>query len=191
MLKRMCAGLLALVMLLVGCAFAEDTSASLPPTEPDAIAELVEEAMGVYAWFTIWPLGGDLEEPMEEGVSEFYRVLDDRYDTRLKLAGFALNYFSLEIVTGLFDRGMYQEKDGVLYVTDRFDIADENISSVSYETTAQGEGWIEYRANVTYQAGTSDEHVRAYDYRYEQTENGWVFTQFAFYWEGERSNLDG
>ena len=35
MLKRMCAGLLALVMLLVGCAFAEDTSASLPPTEPD------------------------------------------------------------------------------------------------------------------------------------------------------------
>ena len=187
----MCAGLLALVMLLVGCAFAEDTSASLPPTEPDAIAELVEEAMGVYAWFTIWPLGGDLEEPMEEGVSEFYRVLDDRYDTRLKLAEFALNYFSLEIVTELFDRGLYQERDGVLYVSDRFDIADENISSVSYETTAQGDGWIEYRANVTYQAGTSDEHVRAYDYRYEQTDNGWVFTQFAFYWEGERSNLDG
>ena len=175
-MKRMCAGLLALVMLLVGCAFAEDTSASLPPTEPDAIAELVEEAMGVYAWFTIWPLGGDLE---------------DRYDTRLKLAGFALNYFSLEIVTELFDRGLYQEKDGVLYVSDRFDIADENISSVSYEAADQGDGWIEYRANVTYQAGTSDEHVRAYDYRYEQTENGWVFTQFAFYWEGERSNLDG
>ena len=191
MMKRICAGLLALIMLLAGCAFAEAASGSRPPTEPDAVAELVEEAMGVYAWFTIWPLGGDLEEPMEEGVSEFYRVLDDRYDTRLKLAGFALNYFSLEIVTGLFDRGMYQEKDGVLYVTDRFDIADENISSVSYETTAQGEGWIEYRANVTYQAGTDDERVRTYDYCYEQTENGWVFTQFAFYWEGEQSNLDG
>ena len=187
----MCAGLLALVMLLVGCVFAENASANLPPTEPDEIAELVEEAMGVYAWFTLWPLGGDLEEPMEEGVSEFYRVLDDRYDTRLKLAEFALKYFSLEIVTELFDRGLYQEKDGILYVTDRFDITDENISSVVYEVASQGDGWIEYHANVTYQAGTSDEHVRAYDYRYEQTENGWAFTQFAFYWEGERSNLDG
>lgn len=191
MLKRMCAALLVLALLAAGFAWAEGPADELPPTEPDAIAEKIEEAMGVYAWFTLWPLGGDLNEPLEEGVSEYYRVLDDRYDTRLKLAEFALNYFSLEIVTELFDRGMYQEKDGVLYVTDRFDIADENISSVTYELTEQGEDYALYRANVTYQAGTPEEHVRAYDYRCERNEYGWVFTQFAFYWEGERSEEDG
>lgn len=189
-LARLCACLAALLLALMPCAQAQEADFS-PPTQPEEIAEWIEEAMGVYAWFTIWPLAGDLEQPLEEGVSEFYRVLDERYDTRLKLAEFALQYFSMEIVTGLFDRGLYQEAEGVLYVSDRFCIADENISAVTFELAEQGEDWIVYRANVSYLEGTDEAHVRAYDYRCEQTGGQWVFTEFAFYWEGEWSFLDG
>lgn len=128
---------------------------------------------------------------MEEGASEYYRVLDERYNTRLKLAEFALGYFSMEIVTELFDRGLYEERDGVLYVSDRFEIIDENISSVEYEVAAQGEGWIEYLARVFYLSGTDDAYTRDCIYRCELDEGRWIFTQFDFYWERERYSLYG
>ena len=191
MIRRMVALLTALVIAGLCVSRASAREEAFPPTQPEEIAEWIEEAMGVYAWFSIWPLGGDLEEPMEEGASEFYRVLDERYDTRLKLAEFALEYFSMEIVTGLFDRGLYEERDGVLYVSDRFEIIDENISSVEYEVTAQGEGWIEYLARVSYLSGTDDAYTRECAYRCELTDGRWVFTQFDFYWERERNSQYG
>lgn len=196
-LKRgLCARLLCCLMALalLTCALPAraEEGEPFPPTQPEAIADLIEEAMGVYAWFTIWPLGGDLEQPMQEGVSEYYLVLDDRYNTRLELAGFALEYFSMEIVTRLFDRGLYREQDGLLYVSDRFSIMDENISYAAYHLTEEGEDFAAYQATVHYLEGTDEEYTRTYDYRLERTEEGqWVFTQFAFYWEGEWSNLDG
>ena len=191
MIRKTVALLTALILagLCAGGACAREES--FPPTQPEEIAAWIEEAMGVYAWFSIWPLGGDLEEPMEEGASEYYRVLDERYNTRLKLAEFALGYFSMEIVTELFDRGLYEERDGVLYVSDRFEIIDENISSVEYEVAAQGEGWIEYLARVFYLSGTDDAYTRDCAYRCELDDGRWVFTQFDFYWERERNSLYG
>jgi len=179
LLKKVMAVLLLVCMLGVS-ALPARAQGNVPVYEPEQIQAQIEEAMAVYSWFTIWPLGGDLNQPSEDGL--MYRVLDERYDTRMELAEFALEYFSMEIVTSLFAQGPYYDIDGYLYVDDWFSIMDENISSVEYELADSGEGWVQYRAHVSYLQDSEEGYTESYDFRLEQRGENWIFTEFAFYW---------
>ena len=179
MIKRWVSLFLCLV-LLCGSALDYTDEEAAGFRDPELLPELMEDAMSVYAWFVIWPLGGDLEEPSEEG--DTYRVLDERYDTYEELSALAGEYFSPELVEELFGMGLYEEINGYLYVGDDFSIINQDLGGEAYQLISQNEDEMTILATVDYLPGTSDAYTDEYRFVLSRREEGWVFTAFPFYW---------
>ena len=180
MAKRLIA-LILTVCLLTGSALAF-TQEEVEPISQDEVAltAFMEDALSVYSWFVLWPLGGDPEEPSEEG--DKYRVLDDRFDTWEELSDFLLGYFSPDILWELFDMGLYEEINGYMYVSDEFTIRNEDIDGETFSVTAQDEDEITITATVRYVNAWEDRPDETYEFTLTRTDAGWAFTAFPFYW---------
>lgn len=147
----------------------------------EAPGDLIEEAMEVYAWMTIWPLDADWEsESAEEG---WYPVLDERYRTREGLNAKLLEYFSPEIAEGLWKWELYREIGGILCRdADEGREIDGEIAEIEYEDVSIAADRIVRRAVVSYL--TEDESLLTEAYEFVALWDGaaWTFTEFPFFW---------
>ncbi len=180
MARRLIAMLLALCLLMGGAQALTQEAVDFAAQDEEALTALMEDAMSVYSWFVLWPLGGDPEEPSEQG--DKYRVLDDRFDTWEELSDFLLGYFSSDILWELFDMGLYEEINGYMYVSDDFTIRNEDIDEERFLVTSQGDDEIIITAAVRYADPDRENAEEEYEFILTRTQDRWVFTVFPFYW---------
>ena len=168
-MKRAAALLLFLAILISGGVAMADT--------PE---EVIEEAMEVYAWMTMWPLDVNVDIPGGDGK---FLVLDERYQTREALDAKLSDYFSAEIVDELWSWNTYDIVDGMLYAEeDAGRSIDENISEIAYEITSQTDERIVYTVTVNYLSEGDEVSTGTYIFVREFAVDHWVFTAFPFFW---------
>ncbi len=144
--------------------------------------DIIVAALEVYSWFTISPLDVDTGLMLADGSG--YRVADESlcsYDVVISLLK---TMFSDEIITGMFDFGMYTVLDGMLFTTVGGGRGiDENISYVEYEEVLCEEAKIVYNVTVHYYGeGENGIVPDVFEFVRELIDEQWVFTQFVFFW---------
>lgn len=170
-----------LLAMLPGCQGQKDGQAE----------EIMGDAMLAYQCFVQFSVRVDqtITGEVEIDGRAMRPVLDERFPTLASLEEYARRYFSDEICADLLEKGHYYEKDGRLY-SDNFDYAiDPTIVEVNYSETAREPDLVRYEARVTHarldaDGSETERYDESYEYRYEKTNRGWLFTSFPYFWLG-------
>lgn len=181
---RILALVLALCFLICG-------NAGCRSEENDSAADtLMSEAMLAYQCFVQFSVKVDqtITGEVEIGGRAMRPVIDERFQTMADLRAYAETYFSDEICDRLLAENHYLEQDGKLY-SDNFDYAiDESIATVDYVETSRTKDEVRYEAHVIRVSYSDESEVASriediYEYVYQNTNRGWVFVTFPYFWE--------
>lgn len=185
-----------LLMLLSSCSTVEEknpfVSSSVEISSDEGInyikskspEELIGRAKTAYGWFAMVPLEVEYDLQKEIDGVIYYKVADDRYDTREKLDEYLHTIFSNDIIKGMWgEYPIYKELDGFLYCTDGGRGQDIFIEDERYDAEEISDDKVVYTVTVTYSPESGeDENPREYEFVMEKIDNNWVFTSFPFYW---------
>ena len=150
--------------------------------EGDTDEDVLMGAMEVYAWFVLQTL--DTDRSLPDSTGEYFRVLDERFNTPESMRDMLDFYFSDEISQSLMDMGVYIEEDGYLYTNDNDNRAiDERITETEMTVASQSDERVEYLVTVNYSEPVEDGLTKeSFTYVRELIDGEWRFTTFPFFW---------
>jgi hypothetical protein len=158
----------------------------IPEITDKEISEAYQKAVEAFGWFELGTMPADYEDIREADGYQYNRVTHDRIKTYDDLRSYLLTIFTDEIVEGLLtgsgsDMRLYRDIDGALYTIPAGRGSDITKGEETYEIFRESDKKIVYRVTVEVYDDPFEQTVSGteqFDFTYEYTDGGWVFTYF-------------